>query len=31
MTKENIQEFAVALNTSPSEGTEAKRNKKRNS
>ena len=32
MTKENIQEFAVALNSSPSEGagegTEAKRNKK---
>ena len=28
MTKENIQEFAVALTASPSEGTEAKRNKK---
>ena len=30
MTKENIQEFAVALNSSPSEGegSEAKRNKK---
>ena len=28
MTKENVQEFAVALTASPSEGTEAKRNKK---